>query len=158
MKYEDFPDTVSRLKDILSKYERNYSIKMCVGTENSFIVGMLGNGVKNSLFSEIQFINTIENTKNNFLLSVSNYLSFIDGDKLLPDSNSNFFNEIANPYYNNPQYFWLENMVIRLGSLWDEFAHLCNMFYKLEIAASKVQSSTVFSKKYYDNVKYPKTL
>lgn len=155
MKYEDFPDTVSRLKDILSKYERNYSIKMCVGTENSFIVGMLGNGVKNSLFSEIQFINTIENTKNNFLLSVSNYLSFIDGDKLLPDSNSNFFNEIANPYYNNPQYFWLENMVIRLGSLWDEFAHLCNMFYKLEIAASKVQSSTVFSKKYYDNVKYP---
>ena len=72
MKYEDFPDTVSRLKDILSKYERNYSIKMCVGTENSFIVGMLGNGVKNSLFSEIQFINTIENTKNNFLLSVSN--------------------------------------------------------------------------------------
>lgn len=69
MKYEDFPKTVSRLKDILSKYERNYSIKMCVGTENSFIVGMLGNGVENSLLSEIQFINTIENTKIIFIIS-----------------------------------------------------------------------------------------
>lgn len=155
MKYTDFPDTVSGLKGNLSKYKRNYSIKMYFGSENSFVVGMLGNGVDNLLFSEIQFINTIENTKNNFLLSVSNYLSFIDGDKLLPDINSNPFHEITNPYYSNPQYFWLENMVIRLGSLWDELAHLCNMFYKLEIDVSKVQSSRVFNKnKYYDS-NYP---
>ncbi len=143
MNYSDFPESVSKMKKLLKDYERDYSLKVSLDNKNAFIIGMS----KNNLFSEIQFINAINNTKNNFLLSVDNYLKYMKNDKLLPTLDDKPFVEIVNPYFDNPQYFWLENMAIRVGSLWDEFAHLCNIFYNIGFDASHVQASNIFTQK-----------
>ena len=39
------------------------------------------------------------------------------------------------------QYYSLENIIIRVGSLWDELAHICNIIYNLGISVRHVKGS-----------------
>ena len=46
-----------------------------------------------------------------------------------------------NPYMDNAQYYSIENLCFRIGSLWDILAHICNILYGLNVKVKKVDSN-----------------
>lgn len=132
----------------LLKDKKTFQIKVEMESiENRIVVGILSPTDNN--MEIIQFFNSIDNTIRNFLLSITAFLDESDEVILAPIDkiDKTILNDILNPYNEDKRYFHLENAIIRLGSLWDQLAHLCNIKFDLGLDKKSVSANKVFKNK-----------
>ncbi|MGM9809178.1 MAG: hypothetical protein ACI31I_05600 [Bacilli bacterium] len=147
MKDENFPNSKVEIISLLQQKVVSFKSKMSLNDDATFIIGFLGESNQTTkMISLIQFFNAFENTKNNFLDSVFNYLNK-NGESILPESEDEVrmtLNLMSDPYLDNPQACDIENMSIRLGSLWDVFSHIVKITFDLDIKIKDVSTGNIF--------------
>lgn len=140
----------SEILNVLNGTNTSFKLQMKIdGMESKFVVGVFGSSLDKTQ-SLIQFFLGYENTKNNFLLSIEEFLK--NSEENLLEPNYQKFNDIFNPYKKDERYYFLENATFRLGSLWDQLAHICNIYFNLGFDKKSVDSNFVFIKK-FQNIK-----
>lgn len=151
----DFYDTLrfkSEIKKLVKENDKDFSIKpIFEGIENKNVVGVFNKDGDN-FFAIIQFFNAFENTKSNFYKSLTEFLELSDEEILSwPNFSKNILNEMLNPFHIDERLFHLENLIIRLCSMWDQLAHIVNILYSLKINPKEVSSTKIFKKNVISN-------
>lgn len=137
----------SKVLRLLDKLKISFAIEVNVQYFNdSKIIGILAPNTES--FEVIQFFNGLDNTLENVYKDISSFLEN-SNEVILPDPNNvseEFITNIFNPYKKDLRNYFFENTIIRVGSLWDQLAHICNIHYNFKIPKNKI-SENIFLKK-----------
>lgn len=147
------PEYKNDLIKLVESHNYNFGIKISMG-DTGFVVGMkIKDSPYSNYFPIVTFFNSFENTKNNALKIINDYLE-LNGENILPKDDS-FINDMFNPYKSNDLNYPLENLTFRIESLWDQLAHIANLQYNLQINVKKVGGSIFKNRSLEEKNNYP---
>ena len=102
----------------------------------ALIIGLYQSTVDNE-FAVSCLFNSFNRTKETVFKDIREYIG-INGDSIFPEESA--VNEIFSIKYDDRNYH-LENIFVRVGSLWTQLAHICNLFFELGLDKNRVDGN-----------------
>lgn len=136
------------IKKVVKTLDFNFEIKATIdGLPNRNVTMIFTKDNSDNILDVTRFFNAIENTKRNIIKSINKILNE-SKEVILPTIESSDadieMKNMFNPYHKDSRYVHIENIFFRVGSIWDQLAHICNVHYGLKIDIKRVSANVVF--------------
>lgn len=123
--------TIKDVKDLILK--SSFDFALIHRNNNLTVYTILGKELDKEMAIR-QFFNSFDEVKNNFLISIQGFLNNYEYDDLCPTIHEKKeMSHAVDPFYISQTYYYLENSIIRLGTLWDILAHICCLLFDVEL-------------------------